>query len=150
MKYYLVFRLKSKVFDRNTRYFDWNTRFFIWNTRYFENMWQSHSILSPLFFSAFVFFCFCFFAFLFYVLFSLSLTPTIGFFYCLNYTSLLLRLITTHFIPHFSLSSITFIISALINIFYCLSYTSLLLHLVNTFYNNYVVNLCPRQLLWFI
>ena len=39
--------------------------------------------------------------------------------------------------------------------FHCLNYTSLLLplivtHLVNTWYNNYVTNMCPRQLLWFI
>ena len=40
----------------------------------------------------------------------------------------------------------------IIGIFYCLNYTSLLLdliitHLVNTFYNNYVINICSRQLL---
>ena len=38
------FRLKSKVFNRNTRYFDWNTRFFIWNARYLENVWRLYSI----------------------------------------------------------------------------------------------------------
>ena len=47
------------------------------------------------------------------------------------------------------LSSISILI---IGIFYCLTYTSLLLHLiiihlVNVFYNNYVINICPRQLL---
>ena len=38
------------------------------------------------------------------------------------------------------------------SIFYCLNYTSLLLHLIitqlgNTFYNNYIISICPRQLL---
>ena len=48
---------------------------------------------------------------------------------------------------------IIFIISALIiSIFYCLNYTSLLIHLIRTHlvnisYNNYVINICPRQLL---
>ena len=73
--------------------------------------------------------------------------------YCLNYTSLLLHLIPTHIVSHFSFSSVIFIISTLIiGIFYSLNYTSLLLHLiiihlVNMFYNKYVINICPRQLL---
>ena len=72
---------------------------------------------------------------------------------CLNDTSLLLYLIRTHLVLHFSYSSIIFIISMLIiGIFYCLNYTLLLLHLiithlVNIFYNNYVNNICSRQLL---
>ena len=74
-----------------------------------------------------------FFAYLFHVLFSLSLTPIISLFYCLNYTLLLLHLITTHLVSHLSLSSIVFIISKLIIcIIYCLNYTSLLLHLFRT------------------
>ena len=103
-----------------------------------------------------LFVCLVFFAILFHLLFSLSLTLIIDFFYCLNYTSLLLHLITINFVSHFSLSSIIFTISILIiGIFYCLNYTLLLLHLtithlVNIFYNNYVINRCPRQLLWFI
>ena len=103
-----------------------------------------------------VLFCLCFVyvcVFLFHLLFSLSLTSIIDFFYCLNYTSPLLHLITTHFVSHFSLSPIIFIISMLIiSIFYYLNYTSTLLHLiithlVNIFYNNYAINRCPRQLL---
>ena len=48
-----------------------------------------------------------------------------------------------------------FYLALIISIFYCLNYTSLLLHLiithlVDTFYNNYVINLCPVQFLWFI
>ena len=79
--------------------------------------------------------------------FSLSVTLIIAFFCCLNCTSLLLHLITKHFVSHFSLSCIIFIISTLIiSIFYCLNYTSLLLHLIitdllNIFYNNYVINI---------
>ena len=72
-----------------------------------------------------------FFAFLFHLLFSLSLTLIIGIFYHLNYTSLLLHLITTHLVSHLSLPSIVFIISTpVIGIFYCLNYSSLLLHLI--------------------
>ena len=49
-----------------------------------------------------VFFCLCFFsAFLFHLLFSLCLTLITGMFHCLNYTSLLLHLITTHLVSHF-------------------------------------------------
>ena len=61
-----------------------------------------------------------------------------------------------HLLSHFPLSSIIFIISTLIiGIFYCLKYTSLFLHLikthlVNIFYDNYVINICPRQLLRFL
>ena len=61
--------------------------------------------------------------------------------------------ITTYLVSHLSLSSIIFSISALINdIFHCLNCISLFLHLiithlVNIFYNNYVINICPRQLL---
>ena len=73
------------------------------------------------------------FALLSYLLFSLSLTLVIATFYCLNYTLLLLHLITTHLVSHLSLSSIVFIISTLIiSIFYCLNYTLLLLHLFIT------------------
>ena len=55
-----------------------------------------------------------------------------------------------------SLSSIVFIISTLvIGTFYCLNYTLLLLpSLYNTacnrFYNNHVINICRRHLLWHI
>ena len=90
----------------------------------------------------FVSFCFCFllllffggfFAFLLHLLFSLSLLLIIGIFYCINYNSLLLYLITTHFVSHLSLASIVLIISTLIiGIFCCLNYTSLLLHLFTT------------------
>ena len=71
------------------------------------------------------------FAFLFHVLFLLSLTLIIDIFYFLNYTSLLLHLITTYLLS--KLSSIIFSISALIiSIFYCLDCTLLLLHLIIT------------------
>ena len=92
----------------------------------------SLQLLSPLLF--YVCFCCCcwgFFAFLFHLLFPLSLMLIIGILYCLNYTLLLLHLITTHLVSHLSLLSIVFIISML-NIFYCLNYTSLLLHLFIT------------------
>ena len=84
------------------------------------------------FLSLFFFFLLCF-AFLFHLLFSLSLTLIIGIFYCLNYTLLLLHLITTHLVSNPFLLPIVFIISTLIvGIFYCLNYTSLLLHLFVT------------------
>ena len=77
-------------------------------------------------------FFFCF-PFLFHLLSSLSLTLTISVFYCLNYTSLLLYLMSTHLVSHLSLSSIIFSISTLtIGNFYCLNYISLLLHLIIT------------------
>ena len=76
---------------------------------------------------------FCFVLFLFHLLFSLSLMLIIGIFYCLNFTLLLLHLITRHLVLHLSLSSIIFRIPALIiGIFYCLDCTSLLLHLCTT------------------
>ena len=57
------------------------------------------------------------------------MTLLIGIFYCLNYTLLLLHLITRHL----SLSSIIFSISTLIiGLFYCLDCTLLSLHLVIT------------------
>ena len=59
-----------------------------------------------LFFFLFFFFFFC--VFLLSII-SLSLSVINGF-YCLNYTSLLLHLITTHLVSHVSLSSIVFII----------------------------------------
>ena len=71
----------------------------------------------------FLFVCLFFaFSFLFNLSFLLSLTLIISIFYCLNYTSLLLHLITTHLVSHLSLSCIVFIISTLIiiDIFYCL------------------------------
>ena len=89
-------------------------------------------LLSPL-----VLFCLCFFfefffSFFFHLLFLLSLT-LIDIIYCLNYTSLLLHLVTTHLLLHPFLSSIIFIISTLIiGIFYCLNYNWLLLHLIIT------------------
>ena len=68
-------------------------------------------------------------------------------------TILSFHLITAHLVSNFSFSSIIFIVSYSNHWhFYCLNYTSLLLdliitNLVNTFYNNYVINICPRQLL---
>ena len=53
----------------------------------------------------------CFFPFLFHLLFLLSLTLVINILYCLNYTSLLLYFITTHFVSHLSLSFIISIVS---------------------------------------
>ena len=100
-----------------------------------------------------VLFCLCFFlVFLSHLLFSLYLTLIIGIFYCLNYTSLLLRLITTHLVSNLSLSVVFISSMLIIGIFYCLNDTSLLLHLivthlVNIFYNNYVINICPWLLL---
>ena len=71
--------------------------------------------------------------FSFIYFFVLSLTLIIRIFYCLNYTSLLLHLITSHLVSHLSLSSLIFSISALIiDIFYCLDCISLLLHLIIT------------------
>ena len=105
--------------------------------------------------SPLIFFVVFGFAFLFHLLFLLSLTPIMGIFYCLNYTLLLLHLITTQLVSHLSLSSTIFSISTLIiSIFYCLNYILLLLHLiirhlVIDFYNNYVIKICPRQLVWF-
>ena len=63
---------------------------------------------------------------------------------------------TLYLISHLFLSSIIFSICMLIvGIFYCLNCILLLLHLiithlVNIFYKNYVINICSRQLLWFI
>ena len=102
-----------------------------------------------------VLFCLCF-AFRFHLLFSFSLTLIISIVYCLNFTLLLLHLITTQLLSHLSLWSIIFIISMLIiDIFYRFNYTSLLLHLIiryllNIFYNNYAINICLTQLLWFM
>ena len=73
------------------------------------------------------------FAFLFHLLFSLSLTLIIDISYCLNYTLLLLHLITSRRVSHLSLSSIIFNISTLIiGIHYCLNCISLLGHLIIT------------------
>ena len=119
--------------------------------------WRKPNLCSPCSFLSLLLllllFCIC--VFRFHLLFSLFLTLIIGIFYCLDYTSLLLHLIPTHLLSHFSLSPIIFIISMLvigIYCIYCLNYTLLLLHLiithlVNIFYNNYVVNIYPRQLL---
>ena len=46
-------------------------------------------------------------------------------------------------------------LTLIFGIFYCLNYTSLffhfiITHLVNILYNNYVISICPRQLLQFI
>ena len=101
--------------------------------------------------SAFSFCFFCFvFAFLFHLLF-LSLTLIISIFYCLNYTSLLLRLITTHLISHIPLSFTIFSISALIieNFYFAIT-SSFYNTPCKRFYNNYVINICPRQFLRFI
>ena len=123
------------------------------------NAQQNHLALILSLYLLFPVALFClylFFAFLFHLLFSLSLTLIIGIFYCLNYTSLLLYIVITHLVSHLSLSSIIFIISTLIIcIFYCLNYTSLLLrliitHFINVFYDNYGINICSRQLLWFV
>ena len=66
-------------------------------------------------------------------LFLLSLTLITDIFYRLNYTSLLLHLITTHLVSHVSLSSIIFSISALIiNTFFCPDCILLLLRLILT------------------
>ena len=116
----------------------------------------------PLLVSAFVclfcFFCyFLFLAFLFHLLFSLFLALIIGIFYCLNWILLLLHLITTHLVSHLSHSSIVFITFALIiSTHLLLSYlhfaitSSLYNTTCNGFYNNYLINIWPRQLFWFI
>ena len=81
----------------------------------------------------FILFFLLFFVFLFHVLFPLSLALIISIFYCLNYTLVLLHLITTHLVSYLSLSSIVFIISMLfVGIFYCHNDTSLLLYLFIT------------------
>ena len=87
-----------------------------------------------------LFLCFSFiyhFHYLWHFLFSLSL------FYSLNYTLLLLHLISTHLASHLSVLSIVFIISALIiDILYCLDYTSLLLHLFMTHFEiNFIITM---------
>ena len=81
----------------------------------------------------FFFFLDFLFAFLFHLLFSLSLTLIIDSSYCLNYTLLLLHLITSRRVSHLSLPSIIFNISTLIiGIHYCLNCISLLGHLIIT------------------
>ena len=107
-----------------------------------------YSFCPPLLFPVFACFCCCcccFFlcvcVFLFNFLISLSLTLIIGIFYCLNYTLLLLHLITTKLVSHLSLSSIVFIVSTLIiGIFYCLNYTSLLIHVSITYLVNLILD----------
>ena len=97
----------------------------------------------------------CLFLFLFHLLFLLSLMLIIGIFYCLNFTLLLLHFITRHLVLHLS-----FFICYFQNP--CTNHRHILLswlHFVitsslyntscNRFYNNYVVNIYPRQLLWF-
>ena len=108
-----------------------------------------YSFCSPLLFSVFLwFFLLLFFTFLFHLLFSLSLTLIIGIFCCLNYSSLLLNLITIHLVSHLSLSSIVFIISTLIiEIFYCLNYTSPILHL---FITHLVIDFIITMLLTYV
>ena len=64
------------------------------------NAQQNHLSLTLLLWFPFPLFCLIFFAFLLHLLFSLSLTLIIGIFYCLNYTSLLLHLITTHLVSY--------------------------------------------------
>ena len=91
------------------------------------NAQQNHLALTLSLKLPLVLFCLCFFfffAFLFHLTFSLYSTLIIDIFSCLNYTLLLLHLITTHLKSHLALSSIIFIISALIiGIFYCLNDT---------------------------
>ena len=134
-----------------------------------------------------------FLAFLFHLFFSLSLTQFIAIFYCLNYTSLLLYLMTNtlhqifffHLLFSLSLRSLSAPFTVLITLRYyfislqtlCITSFSLIycfqylyanyrhlllsqLHFAftsshyytscNRFYNNYVINICPRQILWFI
>ena len=94
-----------------------------------------------------------FFAFLFHILFLLSSTLIISIFYSLNYTLLLLDLITAHLVSYLSLSSIIFSTSGLIiSIFYSRDCILLSLHNTscNRFYNINVISICPRQLVWFI
>ena len=82
-----------------------------------------------------------------------SLTLIIGICYCFNcihYYFISLQYTLCHTFPFHILFSLY--PTLFIGTFYCLNYASLLLdiiitHLVNTFYNNYVINICPRQLL---
>ena len=110
------------------------------------------SVLPCSFLSVFFFFFFLCFFFIYYIHY---LTLIINICHCLNYTLLLLHLITTHLVSHLSLSSIIFIVTMLIiSIFYCLNYIKTITssHFntpCNRFYN-YVIKICPRQLLWFI
>ena len=97
----------------------------------------------------FILFFLLFFVFLFHVLFPLSLALIISIFYCLNYTLVLLHLITTHLVSYLSLSSIVFIISTLIISIFAIT-SPLYYAPCNRFYINYVISICPRQLLWFI
>ena len=120
-------------------------------------LWDNGFMFFCLLFCFVLFFVFFAFAFLFHLLFSLSVTLIIGIFYCLNYTSLLVHLVTTHLVSHLSLSSIVFIISTLINYRHLslswlhLAITSSLYKTpCNRVYNNYVINIYPRQLLWTI
>ena len=103
--------------------FDW------YNYLFFKIIDKANSNCFCLFVCLFV----CLFLFLFHLLFLLSLMLIIGIFYCLNFTLLLLHLITRHLVLHLSFSSVIFRIPALIiGIFYCLDCTSLLLHLCTT------------------
>ena len=123
---------------------------------------KKNPLKSPLHYSLrqpFVLFCFClilrfsvicYFHYLWYqLLASFTVLMTLRY-YFISY------FMTVHLVSHLSLSSIILIISTLIiSIFDCLNYTSLLLHLiithhVNKFYNNCVIKICLRQLLWFI
>ena len=60
---------------------------------------------------SFCFFLSLFFSFFFYLLFSLFLTLVIGIFYCLNYITILLHLITAPMVSHLYLLSMIFILS---------------------------------------
>ena len=99
------------------------------------NAEQNHLASVPPcpFLSFFFFFFFFFFCVPLSSIILLSLTLIIGIFYCLNYTLLLLHLITMHLVSHLSVPSIVFIISVLIiGIFCSLNYILPLLHLFIT------------------
>ena len=75
-----------------------------------------------------------------------------GFQYTLRHSFVPLFFVLVAFLFHLLLS---LSLALIISIFYGLNYTSLFLyliiaHLVNAFYNSYIINISPRQLLWFI
>ena len=125
------------------------------NSKFDSKIKEALHINPSSFLSCFFFYLFTFF---FHLLFSFPLT-LISIVYCLNYTSLLLHLVTTHLLSHLFFSSVVFIISmVIVGIIYCLNNISLLLHLIITHLVidfiitiiTMIINRCPRQLLCFI
>ena len=71
----------------------------------------------------FWFFLLLLFAFLFHLLFPISLTLIISIFYCLNYTLLLVHLITTHLVP-LALFCLWLFFFVVVVVGFCVSFSS--------------------------